>query len=128
MGFRSTLVSQAYGGETPMLPSWFVEKYESSLINPSGILIVSRWEAKYYDNTVFEDYRQALNEIGFFEKYKSVGAVTICVLGEDRFVSKVDVYKDSIEYSWLCEPNEAKGVWKQEPEIDIDYTEIWSAV
>jgi hypothetical protein len=108
MGFRSTLVSEHYPG---VLPNWFTEKYSDRLLFPNGILIVSKTEWKYYDNDVFEDYKEALIEIGFFSIIEF--GVAIAVLAEDQFISKVLINKDKITYIWMDEGVEMQHVWKQ---------------
>lgn len=108
MGFRSTIVSEHYGG---ILPNWFKEKYSDRLLFPSGTLIVSKAEWKYYDNDLFEDYRKSLLEIGFFNHVSfSVG---IAVIAEDQFISKVLIYKDEIKYFWMTDNFESDHVWCQ---------------
>jgi len=106
MGFNSILVSEHYMGD---LPNWFKDKYSDRLLYPDGTLIVSKTEWEYYTNDIFEDYRKALIEIGFFDDFDySVG---IAVMGEDQVMSKVLVSKDDITYNWMNEFFGSDQIW-----------------
>ena len=108
MGFRSTIVSEHYSG---VLPNWFKDKYSDRLLYPDGILIVSKTKWKYYGNDLFEDYRNALIEIGFFDDISF--KVGIAVMAEDQFISKVLIGKDGIEYTLMVHGFDADSVWCQ---------------
>ncbi len=107
MGFRSTLVSQEYGGT---LPDWFKDRYKNKLIFPSGTMIVSCCEFKIYDNAIFDDYRKALQESGF--DLDRVG-IAVSVLAEDGTVSKVCINDEGIKYFVMDEMYEDDSVWAQ---------------
>lgn len=108
MGFRSTIISEYYNG---VLPNWFKERYSDRLLYPDGILIVSKTEWKYDSNNLFEDYRKALIEIGFFDsKNFTVG---IAVMAEDQFISKVLIGNDDIKYIWMEDGSNHNNVWRQ---------------
>lgn len=109
MGFRSTIVSEHYSGG--VLPNWFKDKYSDRLLYPDGILIVSKTEWKYYSNELFEDYRKALIEIGFFDDISFT--VGIAVMAEDQFISKVLIGKDEIKYTWMEDGFDSDHVWCQ---------------
>ena len=108
MGYRSTLCSEHHSGE---LPEWFKEKYEDQILFPDGLLVVSKREAKYYDNEFFEDYQKAVNESGFWKE--SDLSITLAVLSEDGFISRVIMSMDRIYYSWMDESCESDYVWNQ---------------
>jgi hypothetical protein len=109
MGFRSTLISQHIGGD---LPQWFKDKYTPRLIFPNGSMIASAGEFKIYSNELFEDYKKALLEGGFFDKHYDP-EITISVLAEDGVVSKVVITKGDIEYYQEDEWVESEKVWLQ---------------
>ena len=108
MGFRSTIVSEYYNG---VLPNWFKERYSDRLLYPDGILIVSKTEWKYDSNNLFEDYRKALIEIGFFDRKNFT--VGIAVMAQDQFISKVIIGKDDIKYIWMEDGFNHYNVWGQ---------------
>lgn len=109
MGFRSTICSQYYDGT---LPTWFINKYNETILFPLGLLIVSKIEAKYYGVEFFEDYQLAIKESGFWEKtYKP--NMTIAVLGEDDVISKVIITEKSIFYYLMLDQSiESSCVWQ----------------
>lgn len=94
MGYRSTLVSEHYGGT---LPSWFTEKY-SSILSFNETLIASKRETKLYDKELFEDYQKALIEMDFFGNWTFRHGVAIVVMGEDQAITKVIIKRNSIQY------------------------------
>ena len=106
MGFRSTLCSSDYPGT---LPEWFKEKYQHIMLFPQGILVVSKKEAKFYDNEFFINYQMALIESGFWDEYDL--PVRIAVLAEDGVVSQVVISKDDIDYFWMDFGDEMAHVW-----------------
>lgn len=107
MGYRSTLITQYYHYD---LPAWFVEKYSKDIAVMSGTLIASKREFKIYDNTLFHDLQQALIEAGFFDT-PILKAFNVAVLHEDGAVSKVDIYRSTIEYHLMGEEMELGSVW-----------------
>lgn len=109
MGYRSTIVSQDRGEDK--LPKWFKDKYEDMLLFPSGMMIVSKKEAKYYDKEVFEDYRKAIMESDYFEVYRF--PIEIIVLAEDGVLTKVIIHKNGIDYYSVFEFDDTEGVWNQ---------------
>ena len=82
------------------------------ILFPSGTLVVSKCEAKFYDNSFFKDYQKALIEVGF----DFVSNVSISVLGEDGYISRVNIYKAEIiilQVGFHNEGEESKTVWYQ---------------
>ncbi len=110
MGFRSTLVGQDYSGN---LPKWFKDKYKNILFFGEGVLIASQVESKHYTNDLFEDYQKSLIETDFFEDFPY--DISIVVLAEDGFVSKVLISVKEIKYYWLSYDDglESDHVWCQ---------------
>lgn len=110
MGFRSTLCSQHYPG---VLPEWFKEKYNEIVLFPSGLLVVSKIEAKYYDNEFFNDYKKALFEAGFWNENED-RIISLSVLAEDGVITKVNIYKNEILYFLVgdFEYDVIKTVWQ----------------
>jgi hypothetical protein len=110
MGFRSTICSEHYSGN---LPDWFKEKYKQTHLFPDGLLVVSKTECKYYTNVFFDDYQKAVKESGFWDD--SDLKISIVVLAEDGFISKVVICKNRIKYYWLYsgeeDENENDSVW-----------------
>lgn len=106
MGYRSTLVSNNYGGD---LPNWFKEKYSDRLLYPDGTMIVSKSEYKHYDNDLFNDYQKALIEIDFFPSDDFI--IGIAVIGENRIITKVLISKDEIRYILMNEGCDYNEVW-----------------
>ena len=99
MGYRSTLISQDYGGE---LPKWFLEEYKDDIFSSSGCLIVSsKREVKQYGNSFFEDYQKAVLESGFWNGNDL--SIVLAVLAEDGFITKVTIKKDDIIYTYMEE-------------------------
>ena len=95
MGFRTTLTTQHYGTR---LPAWFHEKYfENYFID--GTLVSSKCELKHYDDFFEKDLQKALIEIDFFTD--NIREMHVVALGEDGFVSKIIVTKETIKYFWL---------------------------
>lgn len=108
MGFRSTLTTEHFGSS---LPTWFIEKYkENYFIN--GTLVSSKCELKHYGNDFLLDYQKALIEINWFDKMSSV---CVAIMGEDDFITKVRISKDTIKYFWFREEEafEADHIWCQ---------------
>ena len=108
MGFRGTLISQYYDGE---LPQWFKDKHKEFILCPCGLLVSSKKERKYYGNDFFEDYQKAIGESGFWEKYDLT--VVIALVGEDGFISKIEISKTQIKYWWTETFLESSGAWLQ---------------
>jgi len=108
MGFRSTLISQDYFGN---LPEWFKDKYKDYILFPSGLMVTSKHEAKYYDNDFFEDYQKAIFESGFWDETDI--DIAIVVLAEDGFITKVIISKKKIKYIWMEEGIDSDYVWCQ---------------
>lgn len=106
MGFRSTLTTEYFGNT---LPDWFKEKYqENYFIN--GTLVASKCELSHDGDTFIIDYQKALNEINWFHKLRSICVV---IMGEDKFITKVRISKDTIKYFWLREEEETDHIWNQ---------------
>jgi len=99
MGFRSTLVSQDIG--VGVIPDWFKAKYDDRLLFPNGLMIVSKMEAKYYCNTMFEDYRKVLLEFDYFDNHTY--PVSILVLGESGSITNVLVSKFKVVFNIITE-------------------------
>jgi len=103
MGFRSTITTQHYGFKWP---EWFKDKYPW-FIFPSGSLVCSKYESKFYNNEVFEDMQKAIDWPNFPLNF-------VCaILHEDGSISKVIITKDKIIYWWMDDGCEADNVWVQ---------------
>ena len=108
MGYRSTLTSNAYKAD---IPEWFKEKY-GKFIEVNGTLLNSKEEWKFYDgNELFEDFRKALHESGFWNDVSF--AIHCAVLAEDGAITRIDVHPDRVEYTLLMERMEMEGCWNQ---------------
>lgn len=108
MGFRSTFISDDWGGS---LPEWFKEKYSHYITASDSVMIASPYEIKLYGgNELFLDYQKALIEIDFFP---SQFPVTLVVLAEDGNVTKVIIAKDKITYMLMIDHYEADVTWEQ---------------
>ncbi len=113
MGLECTLVSEYYAGN---LPDWFKEEYSGILSYPCGILIASNSGVKLtklerHGNELFEDYRTALIETGFFDNFDNIDfKVSVIVLSEDGDVSKALIGKDGVEYLWFDDYSESDRI------------------
>jgi hypothetical protein len=90
------------------LPEWFKEKYEDHLLFGHGLTIGSKRERKFYDNEFFEDYQKAIDESNYWNDYHS--KVYLTILGEDGAVFKVRIEQNKIEYNFMHEYLETKGI------------------
>ena len=106
MGYRCTLSSNYNPAHE--LPQWFKEKYEDHLLFGHGLTIGSKRERKFYDNEFFEDYQKAIEESGYWDGYRS--KVYLTVIGEDGAVFKVMIEQNKIEYNFMHEYLETKGI------------------
>ena len=93
MGFYSTLCSSEHSGT---LPDWFKSKYDNIFLFPTGVMIVSKTEAKLHRNEIYEDYQRALIESGLWDKSEH-RAMLLTVIGEDGIISKVTILKNEIK-------------------------------
>ena len=109
MGFRSTICSQHYSGE---LPKWFKDKYNDLVSFPDGLLVVSIKDSKRYSNEFFEDYQKAVKESGFWNQ--SNIEISIAVLAECGFISKVVVTDSEVRYYWVDDFTDGDGIWNRE--------------
>ena len=111
MGYRSTITGQDYPIKWP---DWFKDKYQGRFLLMDSTCINNKYETKFYDNDVFEDIQKAIDweefRIGRTDKYLNV---VYAILHEDGAISKVVIFMDKIEYTWMEEGHEADAVWMQ---------------
>lgn len=97
MGFRSVAITEHVG---VTWPDWLERDRRLIFWRYSGSLWYTDGERKFYDMSAFEAFREALIEVGFFDRSFDF-PFRIVLMHEDDTVEQVSIHKNKIERHWM---------------------------